>query len=77
MSPPKLPDQMIADMTDRTDWGSVLTKTGDPLTVKVGKFLVDAPDPAKSTAPSAAPTSMPTTTPSNTTTPSSQGSTAR
>ena len=73
MSPPKLPDQMIADMTDRADWGSVLTKTGDPLTVKVSKFLVDAPDPAKPTTP----TSMPTATPSNTTTPPSQGSTAR
>jgi len=81
MSPPKLPDQMISDMSDRTDWGSVLTKTGDPLTVKVSKFLVDAPDPAKSTTPPVAPPSTPTntpvTTPSNTTTPPSQGSTAR
>jgi len=51
-------------MNDRTDWGSVLTKAGDPLTVKVSKFLVDTPDPAKSA------------TPSNTTTPPSQGSTA-
>ena len=76
MSPPKLPDQVIADMTDRTDWGSVLTKAGDPLTVKVSKFLVDAPDPVKSAAPSAAPISKPTTMPSNTTTPPSQGSTA-
>ncbi len=49
MVPPKLPDQMIADMTDRTDWGSVLTRTGDPLTVKVGKFLVDSPDPSTPT----------------------------
>ena len=72
MSPPKLPDQMIADMTDRTDWGSVLTRAGDPLTVKASKFLVDTPDPAKSATPSVAPT----TTPSNITTPPSQGSTA-
>jgi NodT family efflux transporter outer membrane factor (OMF) lipoprotein len=72
MSPPKLPDQMIADMTDRTDWGSVLTRAGDPITVKVGKFLVDSPDPSKSSAASTAPSNMP----SNTNTPPSQGSTA-
>jgi NodT family efflux transporter outer membrane factor (OMF) lipoprotein len=73
MSPPKLPDQMIADMTDRTDWGSVLTRTGDPLTVKASKFLVDAPDPLKPTQ-----TTVPATlnTPSNTTTPPTQGSAA-
>ena len=73
MSPPKLPDQMVADMTDRTDWGSVLTRTGDPLTVKAGKFLVDAPDPSKP-----AQTTVPATlnTPSNTTTPPTQGSAA-
>lgn len=73
MTPPKLPDQMVADMTDRTDWGSVLTRTGDPLTVKASKFLVDSPDPLKS-----APTAVPTTlnTPSNTTTPPTQGSAA-
>ncbi len=73
MSPPKLPDQMIADMTDRTDWGSVLTRTGDPLTVKVSKFLVDTPDPSKPTqaiAPSKS------NTPSNTSTKPTQGSTA-
>jgi NodT family efflux transporter outer membrane factor (OMF) lipoprotein len=72
MSPPKLPDQMIADMTDRTDWGSVLTRAGDPITVKVGKFLVDSPDPSKSSAASTAPSNLP----SNTNTPPSQGSTA-
>ncbi|MEA9567391.1 efflux transporter outer membrane subunit [Polynucleobacter sp. AP-Nickl1-40-C4] len=73
MSPPKLPDQMVADMTDRTDWGSVLTRTGDPLTVKASKFLVDAPDPLKPTQ-----TTVPATlnTPSNTTTPPTQGSAA-
>ena len=73
MTPPKLPDQMVADMTDRTDWGSVLTRTGDPLTVKASKFLVDAPDPSKPTQ-----TTVPATlnTPSNTTTPPTQGSTA-
>ncbi|MBU3641835.1 efflux transporter outer membrane subunit [Polynucleobacter sp. Fuers-14] len=73
MSPPKLPDQMVADMTDRTDWGSVLTRTGDPLTVKASKFLVDAPDPSKPTQ-----TTMPATLnmPSNTTTPPTQGSAA-
>jgi hypothetical protein len=36
---------MIADMTDRTNWGSVLTRSGDPLTVKASKLVVDAPDP--------------------------------
>ena len=46
MSPPKLPEKMIADMNDRTDWGSVLTRAGDPLTVKASKFLVDVPDPS-------------------------------
>ena len=73
MTPPKLPDQMVADMTDRTDWGSVLTRTGDPLTVKASKFLVDAPDPLKPTQ-----TTVPATlnTPSNTTTPPTQGSAA-
>ena len=73
MSPPKLPDQMVADMTDRTDWGSVLTRAGDPLTVKASKFLVDAPDPSKPTQ-----TTMPATLnmPSNTTTPPTQGSAA-
>lgn len=45
MVPPKLPDTMIADMTDRTNWGSVLTRSGDPLTVKASKLVVDAPDP--------------------------------
>ena len=73
MTPPKLPDQMVADMTDRTDWGSVLTRTGDPLTVKASKFLVDAPDSSKPTQ-----TTVPATlnTPSNTTTPPTQGSAA-
>jgi NodT family efflux transporter outer membrane factor (OMF) lipoprotein len=73
MSPPKLPDQMIADMTDRTDWGSVLNRTGDPLTVKVSKFLVDTPDPSKATqaiAPSKS------NTPLNSPTKPTQGSTA-
>ena len=45
MVPPKLPDAMIADMTDRSDWGSVLTRSGDPLTVKASKLVVDVPDP--------------------------------
>ena len=76
MSPPKLPDQMIADMSDRTDWGSVLSRTGDPLTVKVSKYLVDTPDPAKP-ADGVVPASnktTPTTTPTNT--PKTQGSAA-
>ena len=73
MSPPKLPDQMIADMTDRTDWGSVLTRAGDPLTVKVGKFLVDAPDPSKP-AQTAAPAKL--NTPLNTPITPNQGSAA-
>ena len=73
MSPPQLPDQMIADMTDRTDWGSVLTKTGDPLTVKVSKFLVDAPDPSKPTQ-SVAPAKS--NTPLNIPNPPTQGSAA-
>jgi NodT family efflux transporter outer membrane factor (OMF) lipoprotein len=51
MTPPKLPDTMITQMTDRTDWGSVLTKTGDPLNVQAGKLVVDAPDPSKPVTP--------------------------
>jgi NodT family efflux transporter outer membrane factor (OMF) lipoprotein len=76
MSPPKLPDQMITDMSDRTDWGSVLSRTGDPLTVKVSKYLVDTPDPPKP-ADAVVPASnaaTPTTTPTNT--PKTQGSAA-
>lgn len=69
MTPPQLPDQMIADMTDRTDWGSVLTRTGDPLTVKTSKFLVDTPDPSKPTL-TIAPSSI------NTPTKPTQGSAA-
>jgi len=69
MTPPQLPDQMVADMTDRTDWGSVLTRTGDPLTVKVSKFLVDTPDPSKPTQ-AIAPSNL------NTPTKPTQGSTA-
>jgi outer membrane protein TolC len=73
MSPPKLPDQMIADMTDRTDWGSVLNRTGDPLTVKVSKFLVDTPDPSK---PTQAITPSKSNAPLNSPTKPTQGSTA-
>lgn len=51
MTPPKLPDTMITDMNDRTNWGSVLTRTGDPLTVKASKFVVDVPEPSKPTTP--------------------------
>ena len=73
MNPPKLPDQMIADMSDRTDWGSVLTRAGDPLTVKAGKFLVDTPESSQ-----ASPSSMPTklNTPTNTPISPTQGSAA-
>ncbi len=71
MNPPKLPDEMIADMTDRTDWGSVLTRAGDPLTVKAGKFLVDAPDPSKPVQ-----TTVPAKSNTPTTTPPTQGSAA-
>ena len=39
MQAPKLPDTMVNEMNDRTDWGSVLTKSGEPTNVKVGKFL--------------------------------------
>ena len=73
MSPPKLPDQMIADMTDRTDWGSVLTKASDPSTVRVGKFLVDSPDPSK---PIQVKAPYKLNTPSNIAVPPTQGSTA-
>jgi NodT family efflux transporter outer membrane factor (OMF) lipoprotein len=73
MSPPKLPDQMVADMTDRTDWGSVLNRTGDPLTVKVSKFLVDTPDPSQPTQANAPSKSN---TPLITPTKPTQGSTA-
>ncbi len=60
MSPPKLPDTMVADMADRTDWGSVLTRSGDPLTVKASRLVVDAPDPSK---PIKTPIPIPLTTP--------------
>ena len=73
MNPPKLPDQMIADMSDRTDWGSVLTRAGDPLTVKAGKFLVDMPD-ASQASPSPMPTKL--NTPTNTPISPTQGSAA-
>jgi hypothetical protein len=43
MTPPKLPETMVSDMKDRTDWGSVLNKAGDPLTVKAGKLVVPNP----------------------------------
>ena len=39
MQAPKLPDTMVNEMNDRTDWGSVLTNSGEPTNVKVGKFL--------------------------------------
>jgi NodT family efflux transporter outer membrane factor (OMF) lipoprotein len=51
MTAPKLPDTMIANMNDRTDWGNVLTKTGDPLNVQAGKLVVDTPDPSKPVVP--------------------------
>lgn len=53
MVPPKLPDTMIAEMSDRTDWGSVLTRAGDPLTVKASKLVVDAPNPNSNPIPPA------------------------
>jgi NodT family efflux transporter outer membrane factor (OMF) lipoprotein len=40
MAPPKLPDSMVAQMTDRTDWGKVLTKTGEPFNVQAGKLVL-------------------------------------
>jgi hypothetical protein len=40
MTPPKLPDSMVAQMTDRTDWGKVLTKTGEPFNVQAGKLVL-------------------------------------
>ncbi|QWD73600.1 efflux transporter outer membrane subunit [Polynucleobacter sp. TSB-Sco08W16] len=43
MTPPKLPETMVAEMNDRTDWGSVLNKTGDPVNVKAGKLVVPNP----------------------------------
>jgi NodT family efflux transporter outer membrane factor (OMF) lipoprotein len=43
MTPPKLPETMVTEMNDRTDWGSVLNKTGDPFTVKTGKLVVPSP----------------------------------
>lgn len=43
MTPPKLPEAMVTEMNDRTDWGSVLNKSGDPLTVKAGKLVVPNP----------------------------------
>ena len=40
MTPPKLPGGIVTEMTDRTDWGSVLTKTGEPLNVQAGKLVL-------------------------------------
>ena len=58
MTPPKLPVNTVAEMTERTDWGNVLTRTGEPLNVKAGKLLLpnqDVPSegavPIKSTTP--------------------------
>jgi len=58
MAPPKLPESMVAEMTDRTDWGKVLTKTGEPFNVQAGKFLLpnqslpaQGVTPMKSTTP--------------------------
>ena len=58
MTPPKLPMNTVAEMTERTDWGNVLTKTGEPLNVQAGKLLLpnqDVPSegavPIKSTTP--------------------------
>jgi NodT family efflux transporter outer membrane factor (OMF) lipoprotein len=64
MNPPKIPDTMVAEMTDRTDWGNVLTRTGTPLNVKAGQLVL----PSSSQ-------SIPTTAPNNSATPL-QGSTA-
>lgn len=52
MTPPKLPEKMVAEMSDRTDWGSVLNKDGDPLTVKAGKLVVpNSPIPTQNIQP--------------------------
>ena len=58
MAPPKLPENMVAEMTDRTDWGKVLTKSGEPFNVQAGKFLLpnqsvpaEGVTPMKSTTP--------------------------
>jgi NodT family efflux transporter outer membrane factor (OMF) lipoprotein len=51
MSAPKLPDMMIGEMNDRSDWGSVLTRSGEPLNVRAAKLLSDTPDLLKPTAP--------------------------
>jgi hypothetical protein len=49
---------MVAEMTDRTDWGNVLTKAGEPFNVQAGKFLLpnqsvpaEGVTPMKSTTP--------------------------
>jgi len=44
MNPPKLPDMMIDEMNDRSDWGSVLTRSGEPLNAKVARVVSDTPD---------------------------------
>ena len=52
MTPPKLPVSTVAEMTERTDWGNVLTKTGEPLNVQTGKLLLPKQDaPAEGLAP--------------------------
>jgi len=58
MTPPKLPEVMVAEMTDRTDWGKVLSKTGEPFNVQAGKLVLpnqslpaEGVTPMKSTTP--------------------------
>jgi NodT family efflux transporter outer membrane factor (OMF) lipoprotein len=52
MTPPKLPVSTVAEMTERTDWGNVLTNTGEPLNVQTGKLLLPKQDaPAEGQAP--------------------------
>ncbi|APC05936.1 hypothetical protein AOC10_05005 [Polynucleobacter asymbioticus] len=52
MTPPKLPVSTVAEMTERTDWGNVVTKTGEPLNVQTGKLLLPKQDaPAEGQAP--------------------------
>ena len=52
MTPPKLPANTVAEMTERTDWGNVLTKTGEPLNVKASKLVLpNQPVPTEGVAP--------------------------
>jgi NodT family efflux transporter outer membrane factor (OMF) lipoprotein len=51
MKAPQLPTEVISEMSERTDWGSVLTRGDEPLTVRAAKFVSESPDPSSPVVP--------------------------